>query len=383
MNKKAIEKVSGKGLQYRERKDGWNVYWVAPANSSFQPRTVNLTKWIDFPHDLEREAGKLNEQVRKAKTTVGVDHDLGTISYIIRRYELDEESPFHELSAGSTHTYLVYLKRLRQDCGTVTLDSITGSDLIKWYNIWSDGRVLLGAGRMCFGVLKAVVTYAISCRIGGAVELSEVMKATSKRLPSPKSREYFITAGEVVKLRQAAHAAGRPMMALTYAIVFESFLRLYDTHQALDWKHIDENLILQYVPSKTAKKTGVKVTFNLSLAPMVMEELHRQLAAGKPLEGPVVKHDFDDRRYSPKEFANHFRRHARAINLNPKIWARDLRASGITEARLYDASITDLGQMAGHSTSVTTSTVYDRENLAAAQRVSLKRSEGRKLDAAA
>lgn len=37
-----------------------------------------------------------------------------------------------------------------------------------------------------------------------------------------------MTADDVVRLRQAAHAAGRPSSALAYALVFETAIRLWD-----------------------------------------------------------------------------------------------------------------------------------------------------------
>ena len=39
------------------------------------------------------------------------------------------------------------------------------------------------------------------------------------------------------------------------------------------WAVIDENLILKIKPTKTEDTTGVEVTFDLSVCPMVMEEL--------------------------------------------------------------------------------------------------------------
>ena len=48
------------------------------------------------------------------------------------------------------------------------------------------------------------------------------------------------------------------------------------------------------------------------------------------------------------------------------IWARDLRASGITEGRAANASIDDAAKVAGHSGKRTTATVYDRAVLEAA-----------------
>ncbi|MBS3650026.1 tyrosine-type recombinase/integrase [Pseudaminobacter sp. 19-2017] len=375
-----IEKISGHGLQYRKRKDSWSVYWVAPAGSNFRPRTVNLTKYIEFPEDLLKKAKELANLAKKQKLGLGVDHDYGKVSYILRRYELDEESPFHELSDGSRHVYLVYLQRLWKDAGATSLNSITSKELIRWFNDWSGDRTKLGAGKTCLAVLKSAVTYGVSCRVDGCAELSEVIRATSRRFPSLKKRSQYITAEEVVALRKAAHADGRPYMALTYALVFETFLRLYDVHQGLDWSHIDSDLILRYVPTKTARRTGLKVTFDLKHAPMVMEELEAILKDGQPLSGPVIKHDRHDRRYLEREFTETFRRDKSAAGLPKDVWARDLRASGITEARLHGSDISDLGKMAGHSTVVTTSTVYDRATLAAAERVAKNRAANRLIN---
>lgn len=65
-------------------------------------------------------------------------------------------------------------------------------------------------------------------RYDGCVALSAVMQETNKKLPAPVSRDATITADQVAKLRQAAHARGAKSAALAYAIAFETMLRLWD-----------------------------------------------------------------------------------------------------------------------------------------------------------
>lgn len=63
--------------------------------------------------------------------------------------------------------------------------------------------------------------------------------------------------------------------------------------------------------------------------------------------------------------------------INSTMWARDLRASGITEGRASDASIDDAAKVAGHSGTRTTQKIYDRAVLEAADRFVDARIRGR------
>ena len=116
-----------------------------------------------------------------------------------------------------------------------------------------------------------------------------------------------------------------------YSAELRSFFS--DVHQELDWSHINDEMILHYVPTKTAKKTGIAVTYPLKVAPMVMEELEPLLKEGQPTSGAVVQ--YLGRRYTKKEFAHLFRKDATVAGIGKDVWSRDLRASGITEAREY------------------------------------------------
>jgi integrase len=75
-------------------------------------------------------------------------------------------------------------------------------------------------------------------------------------------------------------------------------------------------------------------------------------------------------------------RDRKTIGLSPKVWARDLRASGITEGRAAGVAIDDVAKVAGHSSARTTSAVYDRAAHAAALRFAKARvlARARKAD---
>jgi integrase len=167
-------------------------------------------------------------------------------------------------------------------------------------------------------------------------------------------------------------------LALTYALVFETLLRLYDVHQQLDWSHVTDDLILHYTPTKTGNTSGISVTLSLADCPMVMEELQPILNLGRPASGPIVMNEKTGERYDEDRVRVVFRQDAERAGMPKESWARDLRSSGITEARLYGVDIADLAKVAGHSKAGTTSHVYDRAVLAASKRVAATRTENRK-----
>src|SRR5690606_34499919 len=72
--------------------------------------------------------------------------------------------------------------------------------------------------------------------------------------------------------------------------------------------------------------------------------------------------------WRPNSFSEGWRRDRKAVGLPDYIWARDLRASGITEARVAGVATDDAGKVAGHASTRTTADVYDRAVLEAAER---------------
>jgi len=323
----------------------------------------------------------------------------GTLGALLKKYQSEVDSPYFGLRPHSRKPYDHYLPKLIASIGDRRLDKITGIDLKRWHEAWSDGGNHLAASKLMRAVIDAAVSYGIMCRIDACIELKEVLKAASRKLPNPKRREVVITADQVIALRTAAHAAGRPSSALAYALVYETTLRLWDVIGqwvpndspgisdvvntrtgkkwfGLRWEDIDSAMILRYVPSKTSMKTGLAVSYPLSHAPMVMEELEHW-PEGKR-SGPVVVYEKNGRPYLSEVFSSMWSADRKKAGLPTSIWARDLRASGISEARAAGVATDDAAKVAGHASTKTTSAVYDRATLEAAERFAEARSSKRK-----
>ncbi|MGG7534627.1 tyrosine-type recombinase/integrase [Rhizobium sp. 12,4] len=395
-------KIEAPGLVWQWRKASWTPAWRPPVRHAKLMKRENLRHLLDRPEEMISRChyleGQLEALVQAKEGSVIATFD-GTIGSLLRRYQSDPDSPYFSLRPKSKKPYDFYIPKIINHIGGQRLDEITGIDLKKWHGVWSKGGTRLAASKMSRAVVDAAVTYGIMTRLPDCLELKEVLKAASRKLPNPKRREIVITADQVIGLRAAAHAAGRPSSALAYALVFETTLRLWDVigqwvplssegvsdvvNQrtgnkwfGLRWEDIDENLVLRYVPSKTSMKTGLAVTYPLSKAPMVMEEL--QNWPEEKRTGPVVVYEMNGRPYLSEVFSSMWSRDRSAAGMDSTIWARDLRASGISEARAAGVATDDAAKVAGHASTKTTSAVYDRAALAAAERFADARSTGRK-----
>lgn len=407
--------VDAPGLCWQPRQLRYTPYWRPP--EWYKPngkaaKRVNLSYIAD--DDAALVARCISLQAEANAWRAGIRGHVpafdGTIGQIVRSYLTHEESTFRSLRPGSRHPYEYYANRLIDTIGDRRIDTLTGLDLKRWHEKWSDGGEKLAASKMARAVLDAAIAFAVmsakpgSPELRAASELREVLKTASRKIPNPRRREAVVAAEQVVALRAAAHDGGRKSMALAYALVFETTLRLWDVlgqwvpmdapgisdvvmpmHRSmkepkkwfgLRWEDISEELVLHYTPSKTSEKTGLAVTFPLARAPMVMEELAYWPIADRA--GPVIKAPGTGLPFSGNYFGEFWRKDRDAAGLPSTVWARDLRASGITEAREAGAATDDLAKVAGHASTKTTSKIYDRATLAAAERTADARTAKRK-----
>lgn len=387
------------GLKWIRRKASYTPVWVA-RDPDYTPRTRNLRMYSDDPGQIAAMCRLYEAEMEAWRAGIRSESGVydGTLGWLLMNYYRDPDSPYQSLKPSSRVPYDHYLGKMEYEIGGRKLSGVTGVDVKKWHDAWSENGKRLAASAMCRAVLDAAISFGIMCRKDGCAELAAVLREANRRLPQPRRREIVITAGEVEAARAAAHKDGRPGWALAYALAYETTLRLWDVIGqwvpldtpgvsdvvdpargkwfGLRWEHIDEHLVLRFVPSKTQGKTGKSVTYPLSMAPMVMEEL-TMLPPAETRSGPVV---INGRTGLPPT-ANNFRKgwyHDRAVaGITKKAWARDLRASGITEARGADVKLDDAAMVAGHSSTRTTGAVYDRANLQAAERFAAARVAGR------
>lgn len=398
-----METVKAPGLKWRKLAGGLSPVWVADetdVKNGYRPKTVNLKHIADQPDMLVAKCNALQSDMLLWRTGYRRDplHFDGTVRSLLDIYEIHERSSFHKLKPGSKRPYNHYLKQLRGHIGAIRIDEISGVDILDWHDLWSENGKHLAAAAMARSVFEAAISFGIMLRVEGAAELAAIFRETRKKLPGPKSRTAVLTTEQVIAARQAAHADGRKSGALAYAFVFETTLRLWDVIGqwwpmeqgglsdvidaergtkwfGLRWEDIGPDMMLRYTPSKTDGTTGKEVLYPLSKAPMVLEEL--QHWPEEKRTGPLIVFEKTSMPYRDRDFTDQWARDRKSAGIAKHIWARDLRASGITEGRASAATTDDTAKVAGHSSTRTTARIYDRAVLEAADRFADARLKGR------
>ncbi len=397
-----MEETKAEGLKWIRRGTKKTPYWIADeemVRAGFTPKTVNLSIFRNQPEALIAKCNVLQAEMRLWRA--GYQRNLlefdGTFRSLFTMYQKHPESEYHSLKPSTKYPYSHYLGRMEAHIGSRRIDAVSGLDIKQWHKIWSSGGKHLAASKMCRAILRAVVSFGVMAKAEGCAEFVAILEETNRNLPSIRPRTAVLTAEQVAAARKAAHARDRPSAALAYAFVYETLLRLWDVigqwlpleHDSvseiidqrwqqkwsgLRWEDIDENMILSYTPSKTEGTTGKIVKYPLLNAPMVLEELEHW-----PVEkrvGPIIVNEVTGKPWREGTFRDGWRKDRKAAGISSDIWARDLRASGVTEGRASDASVDDVAKVAGHSKRMTEG-VYDRAVIEAANRFSEKRTAKR------
>lgn len=397
-----MEETKAEGLKWIKRGNKKTPYWVADeevVKAGYTPKTLNLNMYRDQPEILVAKCEVLQAEMklwRAGYRRNALEFD-GTFRSLFTMYQKHPESEYHSLKPSSKVPYDHYLPRMESHIGARRVDAVSGLDIKQWHRTWSSKGEHLAASHMCRAILRAVVSFGIQAKAEGCIDFMAILLETNKDIPSIRPRTAVLTADQVVAARKAAHKRGRPSAALAYAIVYESLLRLWDVIGqwvpinaegisdivnekreekwiGLRWEDIDSDMILTYTPSKTEDTTGKKIKYPLFNAPMVLEELEHW-----PMEkrvGPVIVNEQTMLPWREGTFRDGWRKDRITAGIPKDIWARDLRASGVTEGRAKDASADDVAKVAGHSKRMTEN-VYDRAVIEAATRFSEKRTAGR------
>ncbi|WP_049785773.1 tyrosine-type recombinase/integrase [Ancylobacter novellus] len=362
----------------------------------FTPKLVPIHYDATDPHhliDISARCIALTQQARewcsRPAQSAMVRFD-GTIGTLVDLYISDPESPFLRLKSSSRLPYLHYAGLIIRTIGKRRVVDCDGRDAQRWFDGWAEGGKLPKANT-CIAILKSALNFGIMCRHPGCADLRAILRAMQFEKPSP--RRSAPTADQVKMLRTFAHKEGHPAVALALAVQFETMQRLWDvvgewlplsdpTPSAIirgrekwvgpQWSDVSESMILRWKPAKTARTTGVVVECDLSLCPMVMEELER--IDPEDRTGPLIR-TLRGYPYPRRSFQRAFRKIARKAGLPDSLWCRDLRAGGITDARMKGALLEDAAKAAGHADTRTTARVYDRGTLEAHRRVAEARAK--------
>jgi hypothetical protein len=395
----AKQKTYAPGLVRIARKNGAvDYYWTASKaarEAGFPLKTVPLDAYANDPEEMAVQCRRLHGEMtlwlagEQPYENSGYD---GTFAGLFHLYRTDKDSSYRKLKPKSLHPYNCYLRKLTEHIGKRRIDQIIGKDLLHWFGIWSANETQLAAGQGALAVVKAALKFGTICGFQECRRLSSDLQLMKGSFKNPKPRTAVITAEEIIALRKAAHAAGRPSVALAIAFQFETALRLSDVIGqwlpltwpglsavvrrnkkwiGLMWSDIDQNNVLRLTPGKTALTSGKDVALDLNECPMVLEECAR--ISPEQRIGPVIVNHTTSRPYTYEAYSPIFKAIRKAAGVDPGKWARDIRASAVTEGRRGGASTDDAARVAGHTKSKITAEVYDRDQLEAARRFSAAR----------
>jgi len=337
----------------------------------------------------------------------------GRLETLIECYKTDPDSDYLSLRHKSRKTYDSHLRMVVQTVGQRLLAEVKGRDLKRWFRNWSEDGKHIPRAHYRMTCLRLVIGF------GSAMLEDENCKRlrlilSDLEFEQGRPREYVITAEQVIKLRQGAHAAGDRSIALAQSFQFDVMLRQKDTIGAwvplaepgmsaivhrglkwlygLDWSEVSDGFVLKHRLSKSLRgkdaindqKAGKTKTFNLALYPMVMEDL--ALIAGCPVpelrrdmfpaSGPVIVNKETGQPFTETSYRTRWRTYATLAGIPKSIQNRDSRAGGATEAEELGLDTEKVRKALGHSKPETTR-IYTRGDDAVTAQVAVFRSEKR------
>lgn len=415
------------GLRPRTRADGTVWYWIAHRRAvklGYEPKTVLVWRG-DNPSDTdravmnaERDRLQANMTAWLAERTKGPAAFDGTLACVIDIYKTDLVSPYHRKdSAGTKPGYDHDMKILRADLGARRLDTITGKDILRWYNTYRKGATFIddkgheqiGPERIrrahgLMSMLRIVLGFGAAAEIENCPNdrLSQCKRLCNAmaemRFEHAQRRTKRLELAHVMAIRATAHEAGLHSIALETVLQFDLGTRQGDVIgkwmkisapgvstitdrgqkwiKGFRWEEISADLILTH---KTNKR-GQVLEFDLRDYPMVMEELERYRdpqTGNLPASGPIIVSEATGLPYRKRYFAGEWRKVATKAGVPTDVWNMDAKAGALTEGHNSRADIDDLRINASHTTASITAIYTDRASLPSTKRVAKARYASR------
>ncbi|MEH2476212.1 hypothetical protein V1281_002618 [Nitrobacteraceae bacterium AZCC 2161] len=412
--------ITGQGFRIITRLNGAReAYWVAAkraADTGFQPPTMRLHGDLDSLPAVQAMFNRCNdlwsemlEWLAAGKNDSRPIYD-GTVSSLIRCYQNDKESPFHDTRFNTQRGYISWLVALDKVAGRRRISVLTGADLRKWFR--EVRKPAVKGGRPRERLAKAIIQIfrillAYGCEIGltdcmklsTMIEGMEFRKETSEKtvgqIGQPKKVVMTYGQAELIVMKGIELGTRRSRsVALSVAAQFEFTISQIDS-------------IGYWMPARHVSVTGDMIirggkiwrpglrfedftTGILDLARLkngtsaqfdVMEYPLFQLALAAVPEdqrtGPLVT-DEDGEPVRYRVFYGMYRDVADAAGVPKAVWNARARHGGGTEARASGASIEDTTDHMQKSDMEGTRRDYIAGNVETTRRVARTRVASRK-----
>lgn len=327
----------------------------------------------------------------------------GTLGSIVTLYFASEYSGFSKLASHTKTTYLQMRGGWRARNGHELVKKMGREKFFNWHKEIAED-ISPGYAAEMMGHLRQIIRFGIDfCTDGSCLRAREIL--ADMRFEGYQPGTTYLTADMAVAFRRSARQMGHPEMALAEAIQFESALRqkdvigcwTHDVHPAdvprvkgkkrlgnvtwsngLIWEyHITRDLALV---KATSKSNGRKAAMSdLSMCPMVMEELELSGVEIDQMAGPVIIDPHTGLPYKAAKFRKLWREIAKAADIPDYVCNKHSRHGAITEGSEADVDIDHLREFATHSAAKTTQ-IYNKATLKKSRKVHAARSAHRERE---
>jgi hypothetical protein len=378
------------GLTWRKFKHGWECRWRARTDlikKGYRPKYARLFS----PTPDNAEPGPVAEEWIRERANALQDDMLtwahggieptatynGTWASLIRCYKTDPDSPYGKRRYNTRQSYDVLCKCIIEKCGNELVEHTDARRVMRIYESWANaGKIAMG--HSVIGMMRTVITFgATLLKDKGKKDCRELkMTLHDLRFTGAKPRVELLTADMAQAIIALSPSIGRRSIGVAQAFQFDLMLRQKDVIgewvpvsepgisdvidrnekwlRGIRWEEIDKNLILKHTTSKRQKE----IEIDLTLAPMVMEELRfiGGCAEGVtltrnmlPVSGPVVINEMNGMPWRNAEYRRKWRELANGCGVPKTVRNMDSRAGAITEASDSGAELEHIKHAATHS----------------------------------
>lgn len=380
------------GMIWRRRKNEWVSVWLCRtdiAEKGFVPRVVPLWNGQE-PTDTERlwisqECNRLQADMLAFNRNGPETRELfdGTLEGLAAAYQTDPDSNFPRLRFGTREHYVTLINLIMKEYGEEDIKTIRARELRSWHRQWADKGTSIAHAKM--GMLRTLFNFgAVYLESDECARLSGIMHGMRFKMAKPRTER--LTAEQATAIRQLARRSGLRSIAWAQAFQFDCTFRQKDVIgewvpiaepgvsdvtdggtkkwlRGIRWEEIDQHMVLRHTTSKRQKD----IEIDLTLAPMVVEELTKDFGAFDrslmPASGPIIVYEVTLRPYLGDRFRINWRKLATQCKIPKSIRNMDTRAGAISEATDAGASLEDVRHAATHS-NISTTQNYSRGSTA-------------------
>jgi hypothetical protein len=293
----------------------------------------NLVLASPFDHPEARDPAATTMVAAEPPKSATAPSDM-TIADLIRAYQTDKRSSYHQLKHFTRKSYDNMIRRIGRDHGGERISDITTDRLRAWADDWSQfGKRMPVMGNL-MRIVRVLAAFGSAtlesqaCRLL-RLTLLDLNFETARGKPLQE-----LTREQANSIRSVAHRMGYPSVALAQAFQFDCGIRQKLTIgewvpisepgppsdvldgdrkwiRGLRWEDVEDNQLHRVVKKRP-------VVIDLNMCPMVMEEIAKFVQTGKQRKGPIVVSEKTKKPYNNISFRRVWREIANHAGLPPE-----------------------------------------------------------------